>query len=159
MGGKRWISSTFAALAVAIGIAVVGCGSSGESDTATASITKAEFITKASAICARLHKQAQAEFLDYLKNHGEEPGTAAAVAALQAELAEKYVISPKQQEADELAALGAPSGGESQVKAIVVSLEEGVEEAEGKPVQAANDSSKAFGEAEKLASEYGLTGC
>lgn len=159
MRGRRWISPIFVALVVMIGFAGAGCGSGGDGNTATASITKAEFVRKANAICARIHGQAQAEFLSYLKNHGEEPSTAAAVTALQAKLAEKYVISPKLQEAEELAALGVPSGGESQAKAIVAAFEEGVEKAEEQPAQTGRNSTKAFGAAERLAGEYGLKGC
>jgi hypothetical protein len=156
MPDKRWISSTFGALVVAIALAIAGCGGDGSGDAPTASITKAEFVAKANAACARIKGQTQAEFAEYMKSSA---GESLSQAAGQTELGKRFVIAPKQQEVDEFIALGEPSGNEGQVKAIVVAFEGGIKKAEEDPSKAARNSTEAFGAAEKLAAQYGLVGC
>ncbi len=150
MAGRRWIALTLGVLI--IGLPVAGCGGGGQSDTATASITKAEFVKSASAACAKIHGRAQAEFDALMEGKG---GPASGLGAL----GKKFVIAPKQQEVKEFIALGLPSGGESQVKAIIAAFESGIKEAEQDPTAVAQNSTDAFGEPEKLAAEYGLKGC
>lgn len=135
-----------------VGLTGAGCGG-GDSDAATASITKAEFVDKASAACARIHGKAQAEFDAYME--GQSPGTGSGLE----ELGKKFVIAPKQREVKEFVALGTPAESESQVRAIVVAFEKGIKEAEKDPAAVAQDSTAAFGVPEKLAAEYGLEGC
>ena len=151
MAGKRGTAPILGVLVVMIGLFAAGCGGDGQSDTTTASITKAEFVTKANAACARIHGQAQAELVDYMKNQTGEPTTA--------DLGKRFVIAPKRREVEEFIALGLPSEDEDQVRAIVVAFETGISKAEAEPAQVAQNSTEAFGVPEKLATEFGLEGC
>jgi hypothetical protein len=153
---KRLIGPLLGALVIAL--TVVGCGS-GEG-AATTSITKAEFIEKANAVCVKTHEQVETKFAAYAKGlAGKEPTTPTAVAATQAEVVETILNPAKEQEVDELRSLGAPSGDEAQVEAIVDSLAEGVGKAEKHPGPALENGDEAFGKAERLAREYGLASC
>jgi hypothetical protein len=147
---KRWVAPITAVMMVVTGLTVVGCGGD---ESGTASITKAAFVQKVNAACAKIQGQTQAEFRLYLESQGD------GLAPSQADLGKKFVIGPKQQLVEELASLGAPSGDEDQIEAIVVAFEEGIEKAEEDPAQVARNSTEAFGTPEKLAAEYGLKGC
>lgn len=139
-----------------IALAMAGCGGGESSDVNTASTTKAEFIAKANAACARIKQETQTEFAVYIKSPAYETLTQAEG---QAELGRKFVIAPKQREVEEFIALGGPSGDESQVKTIVAAFKGGIEKAEEDPSKTARNSTEAFGASEKLAAEYGLKGC
>ena len=71
------------------------------------------------------------------------------------------VVAPAiQRQAEEIDALGAPSGDEEEVEAIVEALEAGAEEAEEDPgTIVEGKTSGPFAEANKLAGEYGFKVC
>jgi hypothetical protein len=148
---------TFCALAATASLIATGCG--GGADTTTTSITKAQFVDKASAACAEFHKEAREELFAYLKSSGGEPTDPDALAAYQADLSKKYVIGVKRRELDEFHALGVPSDDVGKAHAVISAFDEGIGKAERDPVQAAKNSTESLGKAEKLAAEYGLTGC
>jgi hypothetical protein len=136
-----------------------GCGGGGGGDTTTATITRAQFIARANAACLKFHKQAQTELFSYLKSGGGEPEDPDALAAYQADLGRRFVIGVKRRELAEFRALGLPSDDGGKAKAVIVAFEKGIGKAEQDPAGAAKDSAKSLGGAEKLAVEYGLTGC
>ena len=73
---------------------------------------------------------------------------------------EEAILSPVRNEIDELAALGAPSGEEEQVEAIVDALEKALEEAEADPAALSSGNAKnPFAAAGKLAEQYGFDDC
>jgi hypothetical protein len=153
----RWrIAPILGVLAVVIGLTAAGCGGGGQDDVSAASITKAEFVTKANAACTRIHAQAQKDFDAYMES---QEGESAAAPSSLGDLGTKFVIVPKQREVEEFVALGMPSENEGQAKAIVVAFEKGIRTAEEDPAAAGQDSTEAFGGPEKLAAEYGLEGC
>jgi hypothetical protein len=144
--------------ALLVVLTAVGCGGGDSGDTVAA--TKADFVKKADAVCAETQKKIESEFRSYVESRGgKEPKKASALAAAQAEIAEKILIPAKQQEAEELGALEVPSGSERQVKAIVDAFEEEVEETKESPELAVTEGTQASGKATKLAREYGLTSC
>ncbi len=142
---------------VAIAAIVAGCGSS--SDDETSSLTKAQFVARADAICKKGNAEIESEFEAFAEKNNidenEEPSK-----AQQAELSETILAPNVQNQADEIRALEAPSADEDEVSAMLDSLDEGVEEVEANP-QAPFESKQPnpFGPANKLATEYGLKVC
>jgi hypothetical protein len=137
---------------------VGGCG--GGSDEATASLTKAQFVKKANAICDKAEKRIQSELGKLSKQYENNPPTTkAANVAAQAAIAEAVVLPARRLEAEEITDLGAPSGEQDRIGAIVAALEAGLKEIEADPTKAAEAGASTFGEAWDLTRAYGLYGC
>ena len=141
----------------AIAAIVAGCGSS--DDETTSSLTKAQFIAQADAICKQGNAEIESEFEAFAKKNNidenEEPSK-----AQQAKLSETILVPNVSNQAEEIGDLAAPSGDEDEVSAMLDSLDEGVEEVEANP-QAPFESKQPnpFGPANKIAKEYGLEVC
>jgi major membrane immunogen (membrane-anchored lipoprotein) len=149
--GKQIIALFAAVLAVAL--VVVGCGSS---DSSTASITKAEFIKQADADCKKGEEEIQKDLAVYLKEHKdlEKP-----TEDDYSELVEAVLVPAAEQEIDDIRALGIPSGDEDQVEAMLDAREASIEKAQEEPKAVVQNGGSVFGEASKLAKEYGLKDC
>jgi hypothetical protein len=148
---KRIIAMLVGALAIAI---VAGCGG-GDDDGDSGSLTKAEFIKQADAICANGDKTISADFEDFAEEKGikDEPDKA------QQEEAIVEVVAPAvQEQADEIKALGAPDGDEKQIEAMLTAVEEGVEDLEENPSQL-TEGKNPLAKGSKLARDYGLEKC
>jgi hypothetical protein len=141
--------------ALAIAMIAVGCGSS---DDSTSSLTKAEFIAQADAICKKGNAEIESDFEAFAKENGlkenQEPSKAQGV-----ELVETTLVPNIQGQADELRALDPPSEDEAEVTAMLDSLDEGIEEAEADPEALFASKTDPFGPANKIAKEYGLKVC
>jgi len=146
-----------AALAVALTIAAVvaGCGSGG----GTASLSKAEYIKQASAVCDKATKQAQTEFANFVSELAKEPKTQQANEAAQTEVANTILIPGKEQELEGLKKLDAPKGDEERVEEITGALEDGIEATRKDSGHAVTNSGKTFAKAQVLAAKYGLKNC
>lgn len=131
-------------LAAFVALAVGGCGG-GDS---TSALTKAQFIKQADAIC----KKADETQLNELGRVEQELTGNAASRKNQERLVTEGGLPPIQEEAEEIAALGAPSGDEDQVDAIVEAIEAGVVEGGEDPEKLES----AFAEADRLAKAYGF---
>jgi hypothetical protein len=131
---------------------VAGCGSSGSDD----SLTKAEFIKQADAICTKGEKSIE----DGAEKFAEENdvNTEKPTKAQQEEVIQQVVAPEIRQQAEEIGDLGAPSGEEDKVEAIVTSVEEGADELESKPAQLI-EGKNPLAAGSKLAKEYGLKVC
>lgn len=128
--------------AAAIALLVVGCGGGGSSDS-TATVTKAQFVKEANAICEQANKvQLAAAAI------GEKQGKT------RAELISQALI-PIQTQAEEVGKLDPPQGDQQQIDAIVKGLEDGVKVVEADPTA----FESAFTKVDKLAVKYGLTSC
>ena len=142
---------------IAIAAIVAGCGSS--SDDETSSLTKAQFVAQADAICKKGNAEIESEVEAFqAKNdlgENDEPSK-----VQQAEVSETILAPNVTNQAEEIRALEAPSGDEDEISAMLDSLDEGVEEVEANP-QAPFESNQPnpFGAANKLAREYGLKVC
>jgi hypothetical protein len=143
------IALIFGALAVGL---IAGCGSGGSGDS-TSSLTKAEFIKKANAVCTKHHKQIVAEFEALVKKTGVPEGSEAPAAL--AAFAEAVIFPSIKSEAEEFRAIGTPSGAEAEVEAISASFEKGVKEAEKDPKTGKRPPE--LEKANKLAEEFGLS--
>jgi hypothetical protein len=158
---------TFVA-AVAMTSIAAGCGGGNDQGTGSAAstgatssptsskatLTKAEFIKQADAICEKTDKVQEAGLKAYLQKKPEAQSTKAG----QSKMVLAVGLPPIQTEAEELAELGAPSGDEAKVAAIVDGIEKAVEKGEAEPGSLLTGSSP-FTEVDKLAGEYGFKAC
>lgn len=142
---------------LAFGLVAAGCGSSddGTDTTATATITKAELIKKADAICAAGNKANEEAAEEAAEEAGFklEDATDEQLRGLIADI----VVPGVREQAEEIASLGAPEGDEDQVAAVVAAVEEGVDALEADPNEALEG--EPFSEASELAGEYGFKVC
>lgn len=153
---KRFVA-LLAALA-ALAIVVAGCGSGGGSTESTSSLTKAEFVKKGNAICAKTEKEVAEGVAKFTKEHNfseKKPPTAKQIA----ELAEEVLVPKVRKQIDEIRALGIPSGDEKEVEAIFAAAEEALKETEEDPSVFGKGGVGPFVKANKLSREYGLTVC
>lgn len=145
---KRLIALILGALAVGV---IVGCGSS--DDDSTASLSKAQFVKKADAICAVHHDNIEAKFLPVAE---KDSGTATSAGVTKA--IGVVMVPELQAEADQIRALGAPRGNEEAVTAILDEFEEGIEEIE-QTSDNPGGAPPAIAKANKLAEDFGLKTC
>lgn len=150
---KRLIALGAAVLAACL--VAVGCGGGGD-DASTASLTKAEFIKQANAVCKKGEEQIETDFAAYVKGHEDirKP-----TEADFSKLVDSVLVPNAEKEIEDLRALGLPSGDEDQVEAILEAREESVEAAEDEPEVVVKDGEKVFGKASELAISYGLEDC
>lgn len=156
------MKSLFAVIAAlaAVTLVVAGCGSSSDStsdSTATASLTKAEFVKQGNKVCEEGNKNANAEFEEFSKENNlsetEEPPK-----AVQEEAIEQVLIPNINGQIEAVRALGTPEGDEGELEELLTTEEEVLEEAEDEPTSLFETTAKQK-EANKLATEYGLTVC
>ncbi|HEX5988816.1 MAG TPA: hypothetical protein VFY75_01215 [Solirubrobacterales bacterium] len=138
-------------LSLAVGAIALGCGDSG--DDSTASLTKAEYIKQANAICAKYTKQMAADFLRFSKENRDQQNNLKVAKEGIAEI----TVEPTKEEIEDLRALPVPSGEEEKVEALLVRREEALEKIEKEPLfKVSGDPFEAFN---KPLHDYGLTEC
>ena len=150
---------------VVLALLAAGCGSSGDSSSSSSSgdesastLTKAEFIKQSDGICEQGNKEVESEAEAFAKENGID--TSKPTTADQEEVVSQVVAPAIQRQAEAIDALGAPSGDEGEVEAIVEAVEAGATEAEEDPgTIVEGKTSGPFAEANKLAGEYGLKIC
>lgn len=145
------------ALTLTLVALVAGCGG-GSGDTSTVAVSMAQFVKSADAICEKATEKVGSDLGVYLKKKhfsiGANPTNAQATGLVN------DVLAPDvEKEVDELRALGAPSGDEDEVEAIVVAVEGGLERARKSPKAVVQGELDLFGEASELARNYGLKAC
>jgi hypothetical protein len=150
--------------ALTIGLIVTGCGDS-DSDTngdtnggSTASLTKAQFIKQADAICKAGSKEIEDETEAYAKENGidvsKEPTD-----KQKEELVVEVIVPNIAGQADKIGALGAPSGEEDQVDEILTGIETAAAETSDDPSIVISGKEGAFADVNKLAQDFGLEVC
>jgi hypothetical protein len=141
---------------VALAALIAGCGGGDETtDSATVTLTKAEFIKQGDAICKEGNEGNEAEAEEFAEENGF---TLEKASDEQLEEAVGEVLVPSlNQQAEELDALGAPEGDEEKVEEIVVALEDATEEIEDDPSLVFEE--KTLEEPNKLADAYGFKVC
>ena len=154
-------------LAIAATLLVGGCGESDSSEITgqTGSLTKAEFIRRADAICRKGGSQVQREFAAYVQRNSdavspESPQSEQGAAA--AEIIDTIYVPGNEKQIERIGSLSAPSGDEGEVKAILAAMQDGLDEASDRPlvfIRAGSPKGPAFTEARKLARAYGLADC
>lgn len=148
---------------VAVIVLISGCGGSssgsGSSDSGkdeASAPTKAEFLRSAEAICVQTDKVQDSELEDFRNKYPEADSSA--------EWNEKAVaaagLPPVLDEAERLDGLTPPSGDEKEIEAIVVGLEEAVQEGMADPgTMLKKDSAGPFTGVVGLARGYGFKAC
>ncbi|MEX2105883.1 MAG: hypothetical protein WD810_03190 [Solirubrobacterales bacterium] len=136
--------------AFAIASLAAGCGSGDES------LTKAEFIERGDAICAKAEsrKNAVLEAAFLKQSESKKPLDRAA----ELKLVTTVALPPIVQMTDRLAALEPPSEEEDKARAIVEAYEEGIAGVESDPSSVLGGANP-FAEADELAEEFGFEAC
>lgn len=139
-------------LLAAVVAAFVGCGGSDE----TTSLTKAQFIKQADAIC----KKADLVQVKNIKRLEDEKKMEDRPPAEQNELVTTVGLDPMLKEAEEIGGLPAPEGDEAQIEALVEAIEAGVERARKEPAEfVAYGAPDFFEKADNIAKKYGMKEC
>jgi hypothetical protein len=161
---RSWVGRIAVIISVMAGlVALAGCG--GGSSTADAmgtpasdqagSITKAEFIHQADAICSKTDVVQEQRLAAYEKAH---PGTE--LAGSQGEAALRQVAFPPiATEIKEVAALGAPKKDALRVEAILEGWSKALKTVERKPKLIMGLGEGPFTAPDKLAHAYGFKAC
>ena len=158
MRGSRTGALALVAI-LTVGLVAAGCGSSSSSTSTAAALTKAEFLKKGNAICNKgnqqINKVAHQTFSKKKYPNGPPPKS------VQTKFVTDTVIPSVQSQIDGIKALGAPAGGEAQVKAIVDAAQSALDKAKADPTVLLQNNSKndPFAKADQLTKAYGLTAC
>ena len=103
---------------LAVGLAGLGCGGSGE--TASASLDKHQFVKQANAICVKAKKKREAAIADWEKTQPEEN--------VDVDEGLQKVVAPSlKKEAEQLEALVPPAENEAAIDKLVALLSTGSE--------------------------------
>lgn len=158
---RRMIYGLALIAALAVGICVAGCGSSSSTTTTTttettAAISKAEFVAKGNAVCAKGEKEQEAEINAYIKENGLEKQKP--TKAQNAEIVETILAPNIQSQINGVKALGAPSGEEQQVGSSLELSQESLAKIEANP-ELAFGKTDVFAAAGKQLHALGLTKC
>jgi hypothetical protein len=151
---------------------LAGCGGNGASETAgsdgspsgsggaiaTSSLTRAEFVKKANAICDRATNLALAQLSLYVKQHGGGGAPPREGSVLARAFAAILPASMKAQIA-QIRALGAPAGDEERVKTFLQVWQRAVAKLEANPPSSDREFNPMFARVEKLGQAYGFEGC
>jgi hypothetical protein len=146
--GEMKLRAALALTAVlALGAIAAGCGSSSD-DSSTSSLTKAEFIAKADAICQQGNQEVEAAAK---QQFGNQQPSADQVKQFVTETA----IPNTQSQIDKIKALGAPSGDEDQIGHLLDTVQADIDKA-----KASGDiENSTFADGNALAKQYGLKVC
>jgi hypothetical protein len=157
---------------VAIAIVAAGCGSSssdssgtsgsdttastGDTTATTATLSKAELIKQGDAICTKGNESVEAEANEFAKENNVN--TKKPTKAQKEEVITEVVAPDLRKQGEEIAELGAPSGDEAEVEAIVAAVEGAADELEETP-SLLFEGTNPLAKASKLAGGYGFKVC
>jgi hypothetical protein len=149
---NRWIGGVLLG-AVVIAVLVGGCG---EGSEASSTLTKAEFVEQADAVCAKRKKEWQDAVVSYekavrAKGAQEKPAVQREIAD---ELMRDSMLPALDDQLEQLEELGAPEGSDTQVEKMLQALSGGIRKAEDEGVKALLTEFATF---EKQAKALGLT--
>jgi hypothetical protein len=119
-------------------------------------MSKSQYVKKADRVCEEGTKDTEVDFGVFLR---EEQNVKSPTEADFVKLVETVVAPNIEAEVEELRELGAPSGDVGKVEAMLEAREESIAIAEENPEAVIRDTKKVFGEASRMASEYGLKAC
>lgn len=149
--------ASIAVLAAFVALAAIVAGCGGDDSDTSASLTKAQFVKQADAICKKGNDKIEAEFESFVKEN-ELGENEAPSKALQEEAIAEIVAPSVQEQVEEIDALGAPEGDEEQIEEMLTAFEEGAEELEENP-SSLNEGENPIAKGSKLARDYGLVTC
>lgn len=145
---KGTIAAVIAVL-TALVLAFAGCGGGDD----TTSLTKAQYIKQANAICKKGEEERSALLQSATENVNREFNDAE-----KEKVVMTVFVPPYRQTIKKLEELPSPEGEEEKAEAITKAMEGAAKRVEADPLKGLEDISQ-FEEANKLASDYGLTNC
>lgn len=156
------------AAVAALMLAATGCGGEADSGSAAAGITtvdvetgslsKAEFIEQADAICEEASKKVQLAGQAFVASVTSRDSTGKALKTEGPKFLNDVFIPAYEEEVEEVSALGAPSGDAQEVTALLEVIQKGLAEAAEEPVKYLQDPDP-FPGASRLARAYGFETC
>lgn len=174
-----WLMRALVVAAAAAVLILAGCGEADDSSSATgsggstassgseggsglggeaasSSLSKDEFVKKASSICERTRENGFARVAAFKRKYDAE-GLPEALALRKA--TNSTLIAIVEDELNALLALGAPSGEEAEVEAIWTAVEKGVSEAKKAPGKTSNEIADHLAAGDDQLRAYGLETC
>lgn len=152
-------------LALATALLGLGCGGSDDTTGTAASadqapLSKAEFIKKADAICAKADITHELEAREYRERHEKELNKLAPIPA-EEKLIRLIMLPSIRKQIAEVKALGAPKGEEQKVGKIIAGLEEAARKAEKDPyaIEGEVPTENPFRGVDIEARDYGFEEC
>lgn len=151
------------AIAIAAALFAAGCGGGDDEDgggsaevtVTTSSLSKAQFVKKATEICSDERQTIPERTAAYEKSSGKVSGADAYAKGVK-----KVLLPLFQSEVTKISKLGAPSGEKDSIEAMLTAQQEGIDEVEDLPrFQSSDDVAAQFTEATKLLRAYDLTVC
>jgi hypothetical protein len=162
------IKGVWLLLAAMAALLVGGCGGSdnseagasgGEITVETGSLSKAQFIKRADEMCRKDRAQAVREFQAFMSETGQSTQLSPQEEkARLGEVVDTILVPIYEKLIDQLAALGAPEGGEQEVAGFLGAVRRVLDRLEGDPTLL-NSLNNPFTPASERARKYGLTGC
>jgi hypothetical protein len=131
-----------------VGIALIGCGGGGDDE----SLTKAEYVKEANAICRKALNQKEKVIAEATEKLPDK---------VSASTKEKVVLeafAPYEKATEELAELGKPEGQEEKAEALVEAMEDGAEKVKASPTTLLV-SDLPVRKANKMAEDFGVDRC
>ena len=139
--------------ALALGVLAAGCGSSNDNSTSTSSLTKAEWIAKADAICKASNDQINAAGKQQFGNQKPSQDQLTSFAT-------GTIIPQVGKQLDQIDALGVPSGSDGdQASAVLAAAQADLGKVRADPSLVTSNSADPFADANKLAKAYGMKVC
>ena len=149
----RSVGIVVAIVTALVAVGFTGCGGGDDSSsTTTAAISKDDFVEFGNKICAEGNKTFDAAAKSAFS--GGKP-----TEAEMTKFVDETAVPTIQGEIDGIRAIGAPEGDEDQVNAILDAAQKGVDTISADPTAFGPGNADPFAEANKLASDYGLTEC
>lgn len=152
---------------IASALLVAGCGGSSQGSSGdvapseitveTGTLSKAQFIQRADAICEDNRNQFTRTFNAYIKNH-KLGGSPVTELAFIGGVVRNVLMPIYGDQVEEIGSLGAPASDKAKVTAFLKALQNRLYAIRGNPTLFARTITP-FKAAEDLANSYGLTGC
>lgn len=146
--------------ALAVALLVAGCGGSDsdaesiDTNLTTSSLSKAQFIKQADAICYRGKEQQLAQVQVYLREHKNLPRSNPGVEAVQT-----ILVPSVEDQLAELRELGAPAGEANKIEAMWNGLERSIKLIDEEGISASAALRRAYLPNGQRIFAYGVRGC
>jgi hypothetical protein len=140
------------------GSQAAGEGDEGGVSVQAGSLSKEEFVKRAGAICRLTQERARGRFLAFAARNRKVPSSGPKLEAKVAEFVDRVGIPTFEEQIEKIRELGAPSGDEEQVEAILAAMRGALQRGHEDPTTVIR-SHEDFLEPSRLANEYGLKAC
>jgi hypothetical protein len=149
-----------AAAALAALLLAAGCGGSSDPEITvqSGSLSKAEFIEKADAICKAARTEFLAKYSSFVEAHKSDIGNASKEKVLLEELVESTLSPNVEGQIEQISELGAPSDYAPEVAAFLNAFQKRLDEMRENPSELTS-SSRPFEKAENVAKKAGMSIC